>query len=69
MSEIMDKAAFIMGEGRRFARMANRPLTKQHTSDAWNERQNRISSSRIAVDLLMKSVMMGNKLKAENENK
>jgi hypothetical protein len=54
-------------EGRRFAKMAQRPLKKQNSSDAWNERANRVSSSRDAAKLLMKGTMEKNKAKAKGK--
>lgn len=69
MSKPMDRAAFIKNEGRRWARMSREPLKKQHTSDAWNERQNRLASARTAVDMLMMGVMLANMEKAEDEDK
>jgi hypothetical protein len=45
---------------RNFASMSRQPLTKQHTSDAWNERQRRLSAARDAAKLhLMASYKRG----------
>lgn len=40
---------------RKHAAMSRRPLTLQDTSDAWNERQRRLSSGMIAADLHIKA--------------
>lgn len=50
--------------GRRFARMSREPLVKQDQSDAWNERQRRLSSARDSVHMLMGGTKMVNKAKA-----
>ncbi len=49
--------------GRHFAKIANSPLKKQKTSDAWNERQNRLTAGRDSAKLLMKGTMEKNKSK------
>jgi hypothetical protein len=65
----MEKAEFLKYEGRRYAHMSRAPLKKQGTSDAWNERQNRLVNSRMAVGFLMEGIMLANKTKKENEAK
>lgn len=73
MSE--DKKRFKMGRtgaskgdaavrmGRHFGRISREPLKKQHTGDAWNERQNRLVAGRDSAKLLMKGTMEKNKAK------
>jgi hypothetical protein len=51
---------------RKQAAMSRRPLEKQDTDDAWNERQNRLASGRIAADILLRATMKLNKAK-QNE--
>lgn len=46
-----------------FRRMANAPLKRQDSSDAWNERQNRLLSSRESLRLLIKGTMALNQAK------
>ena len=49
--------------GRNFSRVARAPLKKQDTSDAWNERQNRLAAARDAVKIKMKATMERNRKK------
>ena len=58
------EAAIAMG--RKFAKMAQRPLKKKG-GDAWNERQNRLASSRDAAKLLIKGTIAKNKAKAKKK--
>jgi hypothetical protein len=44
--------------GRHFARISREPLKKQKSSDAWNERANRLTAGRDAAKLLMKSAKL-----------
>ena len=49
--------------GRHFAKISRAPLKKKGTSDAWNERQNRLTAGRDAAKLLIR----GTKLKAQGK--
>ncbi len=49
--------------GRHFAKIANAPLKKQNSSDAWNERQNRLTAGRDSAKMLMRGTMEQNKAK------
>jgi hypothetical protein len=54
--------------GRRFAEMSRAPLVKQdgatgNNSDAWYERQNRLSAGRDAATILMRATMEYNRSK------
>jgi len=49
--------------GKRYAEISRMPLEKQDTSDAWNERQNRLAAGRMSADLLTKGTMLKNKAK------
>jgi len=49
---------------RHFAKIAKAPLKKQGTSDAWNERSNRIAASRDALSLRAKGIIEINRAKA-----
>ena len=44
----------LMEMGRHFARISRQPLKKQDSSDAWNERDNRLIAGRDAAKLLMR---------------
>jgi len=50
-----------------FKRIADAPLTKQGTSDAWNERQNRLAASRDSAKLLIKGTIAKNQAKRAQE--
>jgi hypothetical protein len=55
--------------GRKQAEWSRRPLELQDTSDAWNERQRRVASGRMAAQILMRATMNMNKLKKKHESK
>lgn len=44
--------------GRKFAKISRAPLKRKGTSDAWNERQNRLTAGRMSADLLLKSAKL-----------
>lgn len=46
-----------------FRRLSRAPLKKKGTSDAWNERQNRLASSRESAKLLIKGTRELNQAK------
>jgi hypothetical protein len=46
-----------------FRRIANAPLKRQDSSDAWNERQNRLAASRDSLRLLIRGTMELNQAK------
>jgi hypothetical protein len=49
--------------GRHFGEISRAPLKKQNSSDAWNERQNRLTAGRDSAKLLVKGTMAKNKAK------
>ena len=57
------KSAKALELGRHFAKISRAPLKRKGTSDAWNERQNRLTAGRDAAKLLIKSA----KLKAQGK--
>ncbi len=46
-----------------FKKIANSPLKKKGTNDAWNERQNRLAAARDSVKLLIRGTMELNQAK------
>ena len=52
-----------------FRRIANAPLKKQDSSDAWNERQNRLVASRDSAKLLVKGTQELNQAKRAAKKK
>lgn len=52
-----------------FQKIANAPLKKKGTSDAWNERQNRLAAQRDATKLKLRGTMEKNKAKAKAKKK
>jgi hypothetical protein len=55
--------------GRHFARIARAPLKRQGTSDAWNERANKLVASRTAAKLLIKGTIEQNKARAAKKKR
>lgn len=51
--------------GKKQAEWSTRPLVSQDDSDAWNERQNRLASGRMAADIMLRATMNINRLKNE----
>lgn len=51
--------------GRHFAKISRAPLKRQNSSDAWNERDNKIVASRTAAQMLMKGTIEKNKSKGK----
>jgi hypothetical protein len=49
--------------GRNFAKISRAPLKRQNSSDAWNERDNKLVAGRSAAKLLIKSA----KLRGQNK--
>ncbi len=49
--------------GRRQAEISRRPLVKQDTSDASNERRNRLASGLTAAQMLIKGTQLNNRVK------
>jgi len=46
--------------GAHFMEIANAPLKRQGTSDAWNERQNRLAAGRDGIRLLLRGTLEKN---------
>ena len=63
VARLAEKAEGIKQTGREQIRYSKAPLKDQDSSDAWNERQNRLANARMGVDFLMQGIMMANKLK------
>lgn len=52
-----------MTYAREQAAYSRKPLERKGTSDAWNERQRRLASGRLAARLMLEATMMYNKAK------
>ncbi len=55
--------------GKHFARISRAPLKKQKSSDAWNERSNRLVAGRDAAKLMIKGTIEVNKAKKRTKKK
>ena len=53
----------------RMRKVANAPLKKKGTSDAWNERQNRLAASKDSAKLLVRGIIKKNKAKRKAKKK
>jgi hypothetical protein len=55
--------------GRHFAKISRAPLKRQKSSDAWNERDNKIVAARTGAKLMVKGTIEINKAKKRAKKK
>lgn len=64
-----EKAEATTKMGRHFGRISRAPLKRQNSSDAWNERQNRLTAGRDAAKLLIRGALEKNLAKKGTNSK
>lgn len=64
-----DRGQRSIDHGRHFAEIARAPLKRQDSSDAWNERDNKLVASRTAVMMLIRGTLEKNRAKAAKKRK
>lgn len=65
----IDRAHKTLEWAAHFRRIANAPLRRQDSSDAWGERQSRLAASRDAIKLRLRGIMELNKAKRAAKKK